>query len=130
MLDGMPTGPMCGCVQRFVLKYTDDPNRSHHHAAADSVLAIIGAGRRGCPGAVYAIDNLAPQFVQDISNRANVGEAALEFRRLVEGALKIVAGDPQGDEDGDEEFGVGGSDEACRASDEEEDARGSLLWPP
>ena len=95
----MPGGAPCKCVERFADKYwtQTEEGRSHHDAAKDATLALLGAGRRGCPGALGAVQALAPHFAAGISSRASQYEAAAEYQRLIDGALRIVIADPQGD---------------------------------
>ena len=99
MLDAMPTIGSCACLDRYADKYFDDTEsgRSHHDAAMDATLAILGAGRRGCPGAKFAVETLFVHFARGIASRASTAEAAVEYSRLVDGALAILAGVPQGE---------------------------------
>jgi len=96
---GMPDGVPCQCVERFAEKYWTQTGEghSHHDAAKDATLALLGAGRRGCPGAVGAVQALAPHFAKGITSRASTYEAAAEYQRLIDGALRIVMADPQGE---------------------------------
>src|SRR4029077_4640779 len=68
----------------------------------EAVLAVVGAGRRGCPGAAPVVSRLHAAFVAEITDPRTgrpgmtVGDAEAEWRRNLLGALQIVASEDQG----------------------------------
>ena len=98
ILEQMPTGEPC----RHILAATGKAltGKDRHDAYNEAVLSVVGAGRRGCPGAAAALDRLQAAFVAEIAHgpnkRATDSEARQEYRRSIEGALALVADEPQG----------------------------------
>lgn len=92
----LPMGTPCEDVIRFAEKRRQPGSR--HDAYKDAVLAIVGAGRRGCPGVSTTLDAIGVEYVAAISDRLPRDAAEREWQRMVDGALDIVALDPQRDE--------------------------------
>ena len=67
-----------------------------HDSYNEALLAVLGYGRRGCPGASLVVQRLKSAFVAEIANRATPSEAKAEFHRGLIGALAIVANELPG----------------------------------
>ena len=71
-----------------------------HDAYNKAALAVVGAGRRGCPGAVQTIRRLRASFISELTDpvvgRETRDGAEAEWKRGLLGALKIVAGEEPG----------------------------------
>ena len=96
ILKGMPLGEPCEHIISAAARCFD-PDEGRHDAYTAGIMSIANAGRLGCPGALQTLEALKPPFVEAIADRATADEAAGEFARMLEGALRIVAGTPQGD---------------------------------
>jgi hypothetical protein len=97
ILGEMPDGDPCDHILRHAGKALSGGDR--HDSYNEAVLAVVGAGRRGCPGARTVVGRLRKAFVSEISGqgeRATVGEAEAEWRRGLMGAIAIVADEDQG----------------------------------
>jgi hypothetical protein len=97
-LTGLPKGEPCQHVLRAAGLASAGGDRHDSYNAA--VLAVAGAGRRGCPGAPGVLERLGESFVSeltdDIKGRGTRAEAVAEFKRGLVGALQIIAGESQG----------------------------------
>lgn len=105
VLGEMPTGEPCGHILRHAGKALSGGDR--HDSYNEAVLAVVGAGRRGCPGARPTVARLRKAFVAEISapgERCTVSEAEAEWRRGLMGAIAIVADEEQGSVCPDEVF--------------------------
>lgn len=67
-----------------------------HDSYNEAILAVLGYGRRGCPGASGVIARLRSSFIAEIADRSSPSEAKAEFRRGLLGALAIVANELPG----------------------------------
>ena len=67
-----------------------------HDSYNEALLAVLGYGRRGCPGAALVIQRLKAAFIAEIANRATPSEAKAEFHRGLIGAIAIVANELPG----------------------------------
>ena len=67
-----------------------------HDSYNEALLAVLGYGRRGCPGAALVIQRLKAAFIAEIANRATPTEAKAEFHRGLIGAIAIVANELPG----------------------------------
>lgn len=97
ILGEMPGGDPCDHILRHAGKALSGGDR--HDSYNEAVLAVVGAGRRGCPGARPTVARLRKAFVAEISapgERATVGEAEAEWKRSLMGAIAIVADEQQG----------------------------------
>lgn len=98
ILAGMPAGDPCDHMLRHAGKAMAGGDR--HDCYNEAVLAVVGAGRRGCPGTGTVVGRLRSAFLSELTDakvgRATRGEAEAEFGRSLMGALAIVAGEPQG----------------------------------
>ena len=99
LISQMPTGRPCGCVIDSASKARAEAaeGKSRHDAYLGAVLSVLSRGRDGCPGARDMVNALAADFVHDIADRLPTADAALEFRGMVLGALRLLASTPQGD---------------------------------
>ena len=92
-----PTGAPCRHVRAAAGQAM--AAKSRHDAYNAAMLAVCGAGRRGCPGAVETLQRLRASFMAEVTsgNGARTqGEAAGEWARGLVGAVAIVATQPQG----------------------------------
>lgn len=98
ILQGVPEGDPCTHILAAAGKTMSGGDR--HDSYNESVLAVLSAARRGCPGAKPIVARLRATFIAEISapgtGRATVSEAQAEWRRSILGALAIVATTPQG----------------------------------
>ena len=67
-----------------------------HDSYNEAILAVLGYGRRGCPGANTVIERLKASFIAEIADRSTRPEAVAEFRRGLLGAIAIVANEIPG----------------------------------
>lgn len=72
-----------------------------HDSYNEAALGVLGAGRRGCPGARQIIARLRAAFVAEVTTpgtpgRRTMPEAEAEWRRGMLGAVAIIAKEPQG----------------------------------
>jgi hypothetical protein len=88
LTDGEP----CRVVQNRLAGYAQRvaDGAGHHPAMRDASLAIVGAGRNGHEGAAAALDQLYDQFTADVDRP----DAIPDYRRAVDGAIKIVLAEP------------------------------------
>ena len=98
VLDGMPEGEQCDHVRRAASKVFDSDGR--HDGYRDAVLAVVGAGRRGCPGAPDALRRMRRTFLgdvtaggQDPAHKRTRQEAQREWDSLLQGAVGIAVGE-------------------------------------
>lgn len=93
---GLPDGEPCTHVRAGAGKAADGGDR--HDSYNEAVLAVVGAGRRGCPGAKPVLQRLRKQFIAEVvGDRSRTkGEAEAEWSRSLAGAVAIVADDEQG----------------------------------
>jgi hypothetical protein len=97
ILGEMLGGDPCDHVLRHAGKALSGGDR--HDSYNEAVLAVVGAGRRGCPGARPTVARLRKAFVAEISapgERCTPNEAEAEWRRGLMGAIAIVADEEQG----------------------------------
>ena len=94
ILGEMPAGEPCEHILRHAGKAMSGGDRHDSYNAA--VLAVVGAGRRGCPGSVQVVQRLRAAFLAEIADRASPGEAVAEWNRSLLGAVAIVADEVQG----------------------------------
>lgn len=99
VLAGMPQGDPCPHILAHAGKAIAGGDR--HDSYNEAALAVVGAGRRGCPGAPGVIQRLRAAFIAEVtapgqSSRRTQPEAEAEWRRGLLGALAIVAAEPQG----------------------------------
>lgn len=97
ILGEMPAGDPCDHVLRHAGKALAGGDR--HDSYNEAVLAVVGAGRRGCPGARPTVARMRKAFVAEISapgERCTLPEAEAEWRRGLMGAIAIVADEEQG----------------------------------
>lgn len=97
VLSQMPAGDPCDHMLRHAGKAMAGGDR--HDSYNSAVLAVVGAGRRGCPGAMPTVKRLHDAFIAEIAGpkgRATTGEAEAEWQRGLIGALQIVANEDQG----------------------------------
>lgn len=99
LLVSMPHGDPCSHVLKAAGRAMLGGDR--HDSYNEAVLAVLGAGRRGCPGAFTVIGRLRAAFVSEIADpktgRATPSQAEAEWQRSLRGAISIVAGESQGD---------------------------------
>ena len=101
LIDAMPTGDACDHVRRAAAKVFDADGR--HDGYRDAMLAVVGAGRQGCPGAAATLKRMRRTFLadvtapdQDAAHRRTVAKAKAEWADALHGALEIVvAAGPQ-----------------------------------
>ena len=98
ILTGLPKGDPCQHVLRAAGLASAGGDRHDSYLAA--VLAVAGAGRRGCPGAPGVLERLGESFVSELTDeikgRGTRSEAVAEFKRGLVGALQIIASESQG----------------------------------
>lgn len=99
MLAAMPsTEPPCQHIHTHAGKALTGGDR--HDSYNEAVLAVTGAGWRGCPGAPATLQRLRAAFIAEVTSAGNTqrtqGEAEAEWRRSILGALQIIASEPQG----------------------------------
>jgi hypothetical protein len=100
ILAGFPLGDPCAHVLAHAGKTMAGGDR--HDSYNEAALAVVGSGRRGCPGAAQVLHRLRAAFVAEVSDprngtaRRTVPEAEAEWRRGLLGALAIVANEEQG----------------------------------
>lgn len=100
MLAAFPPGDPCAHILAHAGKAVAGGDR--HDSYNEAVLAVAGAGRRGCPGAPPVLARLRAAFIAEVTDprnstgRRTVGEAEAEWRRNLLGALAIVATEEQG----------------------------------
>ncbi len=99
ILTGMPKGEPCVHVLQGAGKAMAGGDR--HDSYNEAVLAVVGAGRRGCAGAMVAVERLRASFMAEVttpgsSMRRSDGEANAEWSRSLLGALALVADETQG----------------------------------
>lgn len=93
---GLPDGEPCPHIRQGAGKAVEGGDR--HDSYNEAVLAVVGAGRRGCPGARGVLARLRQAFISEVvgDDSRTMGEAGAEWERSIRGAIAIVAGDPQG----------------------------------
>ena len=98
ILTGMPLGEPCQHVRAAAGRAMMGGDR--HDSYNEAVLATLGAGRRGCPGAVLTLSRLHAAFIAELTDaktgRATRSEAEAEWQRGLMGAVAIVANEIQG----------------------------------
>lgn len=98
VLGAMPEGDPCHHILAAAGKAIGDGNRHDTYNAA--VMAVVGAGRRGCPGAVAVLRRLQATFIAEVTTVAQTkrtkAEAAAEWMRSLAGAVAVVADEAQG----------------------------------
>lgn len=98
ILTAMPLGEPCQHVRAAAGRAMMGGDR--HDSYNEAVLATLGAGRRGCPGAVLTLSRLHAAFISELTDakhgRASRSEAEAEWQRGLMGAIAIVANEAQG----------------------------------
>jgi P4 family phage/plasmid primase-like protien len=97
VIDGMPRGTPCRHIAAAAQK-AQAKGESRHDSYNEALLAVLGAGRRGCPGAADTVMELMSQFVTAVTeDKSRTRDEALgEWRRSILGAIAIVAVATQG----------------------------------
>ena len=97
LVAAMPKGEPCEHMQAAAAKASVTAE-SRHDSFNEAVLAVVGAGRRGCPGAEAMLNTMWKDFVESVTGDKSRtrGEAQAEWRRNVLGALAIAVVEPQG----------------------------------
>lgn len=100
IIAGFPLGDPCTHILAHAGKTMAGGDR--HDSYNEAALAVVGSGRRGCPGAATVLHRLRAAFVAEVTDTRNgtarrtVPEAEAEWRRGLLGALAIVANEEQG----------------------------------
>lgn len=99
LLAGLSVGDPCAHVRAGAGRALEGGDR--HDSYNEAVLAVIGAGRRGCPGAAVVLARLRATFIAEVTapgttSARTKNEADAEWKRSLYGAAAIVAADPQG----------------------------------
>lgn len=70
---------------------------SRHDTTRNQVLAVIRFGEQGHTGTSVALDRLRASFIRNVvgDNSRTLREASSEWGRIVTGAVRIVAGNPE-----------------------------------
>ena len=97
-LDAMPLGAPCDCIRKAASKVFDGDDR--HPNYRDAIMAVVGAGRRGCPGSQATLKRMRRIFIADVTapgnNQRSGAKAKAEWNEMLIGATQIaVAADPQ-----------------------------------
>ena len=92
----LPKGEPCQHVRAGAGKAVEGGDR--HDSYNEAVLAVVGAGRRGCPGAPGVLARLRQTFIAEVTGdrTRTKGEAEAEWARSLAGAVAIVADEEQG----------------------------------
>lgn len=92
----LPQGEPCQHIRAGAGKAVEGGDR--HDSYNEAVLAVVGAGRRGCPGAQGVLARLRQTFIAEVTGdrTRTKGEAEAEWARSLAGAVAIVADDEQG----------------------------------
>ncbi|MFF2551837.1 AAA family ATPase [Nocardia sp. NPDC058058] len=88
VLANLPQGYMSVSVERSLhkaLQQLHDGTGSRHDNTRDNVLRLLRLAEEGEPGVGLAIDALRINYCTNVSDRASIEEAALEFDRMVTG---------------------------------------------
>lgn len=99
LLAGLPAGEPCAHIRAGAGRALEGGDR--HDSYNEAVLAVIGAGRRGCPGAATVLARLRATFIAEVTapgttSQRTKTEAHAEWKRSLYGAAAIVADEPQG----------------------------------
>lgn len=98
VLAQMPRGEPCHHVLAAAGKAIGEGNR--HDTYNSAVLAVVGAGRRGCPGALAVLTRMQATFIAEVTTVAATkrtrAEAIAEWDRSLSGAVAMVADEAQG----------------------------------
>ena len=98
ILAGFPKGDPCDHILKATAKVFG--LGAKHDLYNEAVMALCGAGRKGCPGAQDAIGSLRENFQSVMTTGPKprtVTEAMNEWNRSLLGAIAIVAKEEQGD---------------------------------
>lgn len=92
----LPKGEPCQHIRAGAGKAVEGGDR--HDSYNEAVLAVVGAGRRGCPGAQGVLARLRQTFIAEVTGdrTRTKGEAEAEWARSLAGAVAIVADEEQG----------------------------------
>lgn len=97
ILHDMPGGEPCRHQYQAATRALHPGSRHDNYTAA--TLAIIGNGRRGCPGTTTILTRLRDTFIAETAHGPNArqthAEAHHEWERNVHGALELIATQPQ-----------------------------------
>jgi hypothetical protein len=98
IITALPLGEPCRHVKAAAGNAMTGGARHDNYNKA--VLAVLAAGRRGCPGSLAALQRLNAAFRAETtapgSGQRTPGEADAEWTRNVTGAVQIIAAHPQG----------------------------------
>jgi hypothetical protein len=96
ILLALPPGEPCQHIRSGAGKAVEGGDR--HDSYNEAVLAVVGAGRRGCPGAQGVLTRLRQTFIAEVTaDRSRTkGEAEAEWSRSLAGAVAIIADEEQG----------------------------------
>lgn len=99
ILAELPTGDPCHHIAAAAGKAMAEGDR--HDIYNEAVLAVIGRGRDGCPGALTTIGRLRAAFLSEVtadgtSHRRTRDEANNEWTRSLRGAVALIANRSQG----------------------------------
>ena len=99
ILAELPTGDPCHHIAAAAGKAMAEGDR--HDIYNEAVLAVVGRGRDGCPGALTTIGRLRAAFLSEVtadgtSHRRTRDEANSEWSRSLRGAVALIANRSQG----------------------------------
>lgn len=99
ILAELPTGDPCQHIAAAAGKAMAEGDR--HDIYNEAVLAVVGRGRDGCPGALTAVGRLRSAFLSEVttegtSHRRTPSEAQAEWSRSLLGATALIADRSQG----------------------------------
>lgn len=87
---------MCKAINTFLNKTLDNPasKGSRHETTLQAVWALVKFAQEGHRGALDAINQLKPRFIQEVApdRQGKEREAAREWGRLLSGAMEKVNG--------------------------------------
>lgn len=93
---GFPEGEPCQHILKSAAMCMNE-DEGRHDAYTAGILSLAHAARLGCPGGTMMLHSLRGPFVDAIQDRASRNEAEAEYARMIEGAMRIVAAEPQGE---------------------------------
>ena len=92
VIDAMPLGDACDCIRKARSKVFDGDDR--HPNYRDAQLAVVGAGRRGCPGAKATLKRMRRMFLADVTapgdNQRSAAKAKAEWDEMLHGAVAVA----------------------------------------
>lgn len=88
-IDAMPLGGACDCIRKAASKVFDGDDRHPNYLTAQ--MAVVGAGRRGCPGAKATLKRMRRMFIADVTapgnNQRTSADAKAEWDEMLHGAV-------------------------------------------